>query len=598
MRGSARKLLFGMAVLPLGVVIALVVVGGCTETEKKAEPPPPRYPDLGPKGRVPEFMKGTVYEFVDLANKEPYPIYGYGLVVGLANTGDNTGTSQALRNFMMDEMVRHGFGSHDDRMRALKPEVVIRDPRCAIVEVYGFLPPGGRAGQPMDVLVRAATGSQTKSLVRGTLYRTDLYAGGLDSVRPMRRVNVYGRAEGPVFVNPGGVAGSSRPVGLMSQRQGRVMHGGVVVADRPLKLRIRTPQLSVSRAIEAAIDQRFADDRTANALDEGVVDVLVPVSYRGDWEHFIGVVMHLYYRLPLSGLAAVKGRMLVEEAQKAGAALMDISYCLEGLGPEVIPFVQPLYTHGKPEVAYAAARAGALVGDSVAEEALLEIARNEGHAFQLSAVKVLGSLPGSARIDRMMTGLLSAKKALVRIEAYRVLAERGSPAVLSHPVRGAFVLDRIPVEGSPLVYATRTGLPRIALFGRTVEVNQPIMFRAMQDRFSISTSADGKSLVVFDRTGEKAGGIQLQMRPDLHELVYRLGGGSDDGLGFGYSEVVGILQSLSEGKHLGAAFVLQDLPALEEMIEDAPPIEDPAGRVPEPEKPAGLEGGAPSMKKD
>ncbi|MCY2953433.1 MAG: flagellar basal body P-ring protein FlgI [Planctomycetota bacterium] len=597
MRTSAPQSASGIVFVPLAMLFALAVCAGCSSSDKpKGVPPSPRYANLGPKEKVPAFMKGTVYEVADVTNKDLYPVYGYGLVVGLANTGDNNGTSQALRNFMVDEMVRHGFGSQDERLRDMKPELMIRDPRCAIVEVYGFLPPGARAGQPMDMLVRAAQGSQTKSLARGILYRTDLFAGGLDSVRPVRRVNVYAKVQGPVFVNPTNVDPTTRPSALLSQRSGTVMNGGLVMADRPLKMRVRTPQLSVSRSIEMAIDQRFADDAAANTLDEGLVDVFVPQSFKGDWEHFIGVVTHLYLsRSP--ELAAVKGKLLVAEAQQPNAPLLDISYCLEGLGPDVIPFVQPLYTHASPEVAFAAARAAAFLGDAVAEEALLETARSDGHAFQWNAVKVLGSLPGSTRIDRMMSGLVSAKNAMVRIEAYRVLADHGSPSIISLTVRNAFVVDRIASEGAPLVYATRMGVPRIAVFGRSVPVNMPIMFTAMQGKFSISTSTDGKSVVLFDRTNDRSGGIQAQMRPDLHELIYRLGGGSDDGFRFEYSDLVGVLQGLSRGRHIGASFVLQDLPAMQDAIEEAPPIVDPTGRPPV-ESPLGPGVDVPSLKTD
>jgi hypothetical protein len=64
--------------------------------------------------------------------------------------------------------------------------------------------------------------------------------------------------------------------------------------------------------------------------------------------------------------------------------------------------------------------------------------------------------------------------------------------------------------------------------------------------------------------------------PDLHELIYRLGGGSDDGFRFGYSDLVGILQGLSDGHHIAAAFMLQDSPALHDAIDDAPPLVEPS----------------------
>jgi len=81
--------------------------------------------------------------------------------VNLANTGDNHGTPQAVVSAMLDEMTRRRLGSSDDRLKPYSPRFMINDPQTAIVEVYAYLPPGGRSGQRLDVFVQAARNSQT-----------------------------------------------------------------------------------------------------------------------------------------------------------------------------------------------------------------------------------------------------------------------------------------------------------------------------------------------------------------------------------------------------------------------------------------------------
>jgi len=275
----------------------------------------------------------------------------------------------------------------------------------------------------------------------------------------------------------------------------------------------------------------------------------------------------------------MKAKALAAEAIKPGAPLMDISYCWEGIGEESLPVVQKLYTNASPDVAFAAARAGAFIGDSSADETMQEIARNDANPFQLNAVKVLGALPTSPRVDRMLGALLATKNALVRVEAYRVLAEHEATPIISRAIDGQFAIDQVATDGPPLVYASRTGIPRIAVFGQNISLNQPIMYTAMDDRLTICTAPDGKSITVFDRTSRLTPtGIQAQFRPDLYEVIWRLAGGSDEGFRFGYSDLVGILQGLSNGKHIPAAFVLQDAPGVKGEIEEAPPIVDPKGQ--------------------
>jgi len=557
-----------------------MVLGGCFDTAKSAREKedakparPQRYAALPPKTNLPEFMKGTIYEVADVDNKTPYPVSAYGLVVGLARTGNNTGAPLAVRNYMIEEMVRHGFGSQDPYLRNLKPEMVLQDPRVAIVEVFGFLPVGARRGQRIDVLVQACTGSQTSSLARGMLYQTDLKINGVDPVHPRGGINVYAKARGPVFVNPAFVAGGARSsAARASLRTGVVMNGGIVMQDRPIWLRIRQPQLSTSRAIEARINHRFGEKGVARAQDEGVVYVLVPLKFNGDWEHFMNICTHLYLNAA-PGVGAIKAKQLVKEAQKPDAPLADISWCWEAIGDECLDIIRPLYAHREPEIAYAAARAGACIGDAPAEQALLDMARTEGHPFRLAAVRTLGFIPESVRISRMLSELLSSDNALVRIAAYHVLAERGWHLIRSREVRGLFILDRVFCQGPPLVYATRTGTPRIAVFGPDAPLNLPIMFAAMDDKFTISTHNDGRNIVLFDRTSDDVpGGIRLRMPPDLTEMLYRLGGGTDDGFSMCYSDLVGILHLLSEGGHIPHRFILQDAPSLREAVEQAPSI--------------------------
>src|SRR5262249_21305748 len=159
-----------------------------------------------------------------------------------------------------------------------------------------------------------------------------------------------------------------------------VMNGGTVLIDRPLVLQLRKPQLSIARAIQFRINQSYQSTTVAAAKDEGVVALFVPEKYGSDWEHFVQVAMHLFLNSS-ADFAATKAKVLADEAVKPDAPLLDITYCWEAMGPTVIPFIAPLMTHERPEVAFAAARAAALVGDVTAQNALMNMARTASHPF-------------------------------------------------------------------------------------------------------------------------------------------------------------------------------------------------------------------------
>ena len=172
------------------------------------------------------------------------------------------------------------------------------------------------------------------------------------------------------------------------------------------------------REIEYRLDDFFQDGTIAAAMDDGVVRLLMPPRFHGDWEHFIGLVQHVFFNASPQ-FAALKAKQLAEVAVQPDAPLLDISYCWEALGPNGLPFVQPLMTSEKPDVAYAAARACAFIGDSSANEVLMNMARRSDHPFRINAVQTLASLPPSPVIDQMLRTLLSSDQMLVRLEAYR-----------------------------------------------------------------------------------------------------------------------------------------------------------------------------------
>ena len=275
----------------VGLVIAAAVaagflIAGCSKTptvdpSKLIEP---RYTALPPK-KVPDVFKDTVYEKCDLINTEPFLVSGYGFVSNLNGTGDTTAPN-AVREYMVKEMIKHKWDSSLISLRTPTPEQALQDPRNAIVQVDGYLPPGVRKGQKFDIQVSAIEGNNTTSLAQGDLFQTELRILGANPLDPGGSVNVFARSEGPIFVNPAYALKSERdlegdPAARRSLRMGLIMNGAHSLEDRPLGLRLRQPSMRMSRYIEQRIDQRAQEIRpevVAAAQDEGIVHLYVPYN--------------------------------------------------------------------------------------------------------------------------------------------------------------------------------------------------------------------------------------------------------------------------------------------------------------------------------
>lgn len=585
----------------IGCAAALVAAGavvsgtvGCKQ-EKQPTVIKPRYTDLPPKV-VPEYLKQTIYALVDTEKTAPLNVNDFGLVANLAGpTGDGVNVKMIVKEYILKQMVKNGFGSkRTPGLEGLAPEEMLRDPRVAVVRVDGLVPAGARKGQRFDIAVSALDNNDTSSLRGGVLYRTDLKINGADPNYPGVAIDEQAVAEGPIFVNPSYALSdaTSNSAAKASLRYGVVLDGGVVLKDRAIVVSIRAPQLAMSRRIQWCIQEHFHDVSVAAAYDERYIQLYMPRSFGGDWEHFAGLATHLYFNNSPE-FAATMARRLADEAQKPDAPLMDISYCWEGLGSIALPHIVPLMNHSSPDIAFAAARAAVYLNDSSAQGVLLSMARSAHHPFQLSAVQVLGSLPPSPVIKQMLRTLLDSQESTVRIEAYRLLAAMDDGSIYTHwvgPPGRKFALDIID-RGEPLIYASRRGTPRIAIFGGKPSLDLPISFATMDNRLTITADPGEHNVKIFYREPGVLRPAPVMSRPDVAELIARLAGegaeGSPQKFDFSYSDVVAIVQTLTQGNRVTALasltagsggsrvptpFVLQALPRVQEEILSAPAI--------------------------
>lgn len=590
-------------------VLACAVLTGC-QSQEKPKAPVMSYANLGAREEVPPYMKGTIWELANRTNDESYAVATYGLVGRLRGTGDSTASLQ-VRQWMVKQMARHGYGSARlPGFTDVGADQIMRDPNFAIVRVSGNLPPGSREGDFFDIDVTAMPGNKTTSVSGGVLFESELYR--LRGNAPdLAGVQVLARAKGPIVVNPAYAltdadAFGAKPNGAQSKaslRKGTIMDGGVVMGDRPILLRLRQPSRPVARVIEHRINQRFqamADkarkdvmpitNHVAAALDDGVVEVYVPKAMHGDWEHFMGVVDGLTLNDNPAVLVA-RAKQLTEEAVKPDAPLREISYALEAIGEPAMQFVAPLMVHPNADVSYAMARAALFIGDpsGAAQTTLLRIAHNDAHPFQLPAIQALGQLTPSPERNQKIRELLNSKNTLVRTEAYKVLARnKDASSMYSRVIKEKFALDVLPGDGEPIMYASRSGIPRIALIGAKPKLMLPVTFTTMNAKLMISSNpSDPRTVTIFFRDERHDEPIKMLSHPDIAEIIARLGGEGapeEEKFDFTYGEIVAIVQELAnqkkvqarktDGRVTLAPFVFEPPRDTQDLIDTAPVIED------------------------
>jgi flagellar P-ring protein FlgI len=191
-------------------------------------------------------------------------ISGYGIVTGLAGTGD-TARSQSTLQSVANALREFGLNVTPQQLSSRN---------VAAVLVTATLPPFARSGDRVDVIV--ASMGDARSLTGGALLMTPLY--GAD-----RRI--YALAQGAVLIggykfelNQNMVQKNHPTTGIVPEGAmvEAELNATVLAADGTMKLVLFEPDYTTASRIAAAVNEKLS--APATAIDAGRVQVSVPAE--------------------------------------------------------------------------------------------------------------------------------------------------------------------------------------------------------------------------------------------------------------------------------------------------------------------------------
>ena len=302
-------------------------------------------------------------------------LIGYGLVVGLDGTGDQTTSAPFTQQSLNALLQQMGV--------SLPPGTSMQLKNVAAVMVTAQLPPFAQPGQQIDVNVSSLGNS--KSLRGGMLIATPLK--GADG-------QIYALAQGNLIVGGAGASAAGSKVQINHLSAGRVPEGATVERAVPtslnvgdtLQLDLNSNDYNTAREVARTINRKMGEG-TAEALDGRVVRVRMPqgsdarVTFLAEIEN-----------LPLE-LAAASAKIVINA--RTGSVVVNQNVTLNACA----------VAHGSLSVTISStpviSQPGALSGGSTVakEKADITIRQEPGSLIQLPAgtkladvVKALNSL--------------------------------------------------------------------------------------------------------------------------------------------------------------------------------------------------------------
>lgn len=194
-------------------------------------------------------------------------LVGYGIVVGLAGTGDSKSefTSKSIER-MLDKL----------GMKVADKDLVSKN--VAAVVITANLPAFARAGNKLDITVSAL--GDSSSLKGGMLVQTPLRAADQQ---------IYAVAQGSIITGHSGAG--------VHETVGRVPNGAMIERDmgqdfasrKMFRLTLHNPDFTTAARVIKSINRELSG-KYASALDAATIDVVTPPAFEGKGVELLSMI--------------------------------------------------------------------------------------------------------------------------------------------------------------------------------------------------------------------------------------------------------------------------------------------------------------------
>jgi len=497
--------------------------------------------------KTPAELDVTVGSLCEIWQFGEIPVIGYGIGTGVNGTGSSECDPQ-----LKTDLVKYIWQQIPDA-RTVKPREFISSKDTAVVKITGTIPPVALAGETFDLKVEALEQTQTTSLAGGRLFTAEL--------KERSRYMGYGSytktvasAQGPVFIDRFGGSGAA------GETLGYVLAGGRVAEDAVISLVLLKPDYHIASTIRNRLYERFGP-KSANAVSPGEIRLKIPPEYREYKDRFLGMVGQMYLTEDQQ-LRQKRVEMLIGSIV-AGKNAFASELALEAIGRGSLEKLSPHLKSSDESVRFRVARCMFSIGDDRGLAVLKAIVSDPSSTYRIEGIEAVGRAGKPRDLAPVLNRLLRDDNFDVRFAAYKQLRKINDISISKTLVNGDFFVETVICGGGRVVYVSRSGVPRIVLFGAPVKCADNIFADSADGDIIINARPEDRFVSIIRRFPNETKLLgPFKATFDLADIIRTLGyvpATNNDvlvsGLGVTYDDIVALLERMCDNGTVEAEFI-------------------------------------------
>jgi hypothetical protein len=528
------------AVLITAVFLTVFFSGGCSERSGRGMQDFASSKDLD----------STIGSLTKIFVPEPIPVEGLGLVVGLEGTG-STECPPQIRAYLRQYILRQLPAK-----TRLDVDEFINNPNTAVVSVQGVIPAIASKNQYIDIRVTALPSTQTTSLDGGRLFTAELKMMGSLGVK----TRILADAEGPIYIDKIDSAG-------IDNKTGYILAGGKILDEYKIILTLHKPDFGMANRIRNRINGRF-DDAEAKAVSSERVEFIIPPKYKEQKQRFVSIVTAMY----LIQEPAINNKRINTYVKGLSGSQDKYSneVALEAIGNECLEELGVLLESSDEKTRLHAGRCLLSLGSDAGLVTLRQIVQDKESAYRVEALESITF--GAKRNDAVSISrkLLRDDDFWIRLAAYEQLRKLDDVDIAQEFIGSSFYLEQVTQTEFKTVFVSRSGQPRIVLFGAPISCDGNIFVQSAKGDIIINAPSGQKYVNIIRRHPKRPSVItQLKSSFEIGDIIKTLceepvkeGEKGRGGLGVSYADAAALLKQICDIGIVKAEFQTGPMPKI------------------------------------